>query len=83
MVNVEDVLIERLSEQCEVDGHDFGVNEANIFVHTNDPHRAFEEVRTILLGHKLWPDTRIAFRPIDGNEYTVIWPEGTATFNIS
>jgi|HubBroStandDraft_6_1064221.scaffolds.fasta_scaffold153102_4 hypothetical protein len=83
MVNVEDLLIERFTKRCEVDGHDFGSNEANIFVNTNDPRRTFEEIRTILSGHKLWPDTRIAFRQIDGNEYTVIWPEGATTFNIS
>jgi hypothetical protein len=83
MVDVEDLLIERFTEQCEVDGHDFGSNEANIFVHTNDPRRAFEEIRVILSGHKLWPDTRIACRQIDGNKYTVIWPEGATTFSIS
>ncbi len=83
MVNVEDLLIERLTKRCKVDGHDFGSNEANIFVHTSDPRRAFEEIRTILSAHKLWPDTRIAFRQIDGEEYTVIWPEGATKFDIS
>jgi hypothetical protein len=32
MVGVEDLLIERLSKRCKVDGHDFGSNEANISV---------------------------------------------------
>jgi hypothetical protein len=83
MVDVEDLLIERLTKRCKVDGHDFGSNEANIFVHTSDPRRAFDEIRTILTGHRLWSDTRIAYRQINGNEYTVIWPEGATTFNIS
>jgi hypothetical protein len=83
MVDVEDLLIERLTERCEVDGHDFGSNEANIFVHTNDPQRAFEEIRAILSGHKLWPATRIAYRQMDGSKYTVIWPKGATIFSIS
>jgi hypothetical protein len=83
MVHVEDLLIERLSNRCKVDGHDFGSNEANIFVHTDDPHRAFEEIRTILSEDKLWVDTRIAYRHFDADDYTVIWPEGTTTFDIS
>ena len=82
MVGIEDRLIERLSKRCKVDGHDFGSNEANIFIHTGDPQRAYEEIRTILSGHRLWSDTRIAYRQIDGNEYTQIWPEGASTFDI-
>jgi hypothetical protein len=82
MVNIEDLLIESLTKRSKVEGHDFGSKEANIFVHTDDPRRAFEEIRTILSGHKLWSDTRIAYRHIDGDEYTVIWPEGATTFKI-
>jgi hypothetical protein len=83
MIEVEDQLIERLTKRSKVDGHDFGSNETNIFVHISDPRRAFEEIRTILAGHRLWSDSRIACRQIDGNEYTVIWPEGGTRFNIS
>jgi hypothetical protein len=83
MVSIEDLLIERLSKRCEVDGHDFGSNETNIFVHAADPHGAFEEIRTILFGHRLWADTRIAYRKIDGDKYTAIWPAGTETFIVS
>jgi hypothetical protein len=83
MVGLEDLLIEGLSKRCKVDGHVFGSNEVNIFIHTGDPRRAFEEIRTILSGQRLWSDTRIAYRQIDGNKYMVIWPEGATTFNIS
>jgi hypothetical protein len=82
MVGIEDLLIERLTKRCRVDGHDFGSNETNIFVHTADPHRALEEIRTILSGHRLWPDTRIAYRQTDGDKYTLIWPEGSTTFRV-
>ena len=82
MVAVEDLLIAKLSEQSEVDGHDFGTGETNIFVQTDDPRRAFEEIRTILSEHKLWPDAVIAYRQMEGTEYSVLWPQGTTTFNV-
>jgi hypothetical protein len=53
MVSIEDLLIERLSKRCKEDGHDFGSNETNIFIHAADPLGAFEEIWTILSGHRL------------------------------
>ena len=82
MVEIEDLLLEKFSEQCDLDGHDFGSGETNIFVHTDDPRRAFDEIRAILSGHKLWPYAVIAYRQIDGSEYTVLWPQEVKTFNV-
>jgi len=45
MVEIEHLLVEKLGEQVEVDRHDFGSGEMNIFLHTNDPRRAFEQIR--------------------------------------
>ena len=47
---VEELLIAKLSAQNEVDGHDFGVGATNIFVLTDDPRRAFEEISGASLG---------------------------------
>jgi hypothetical protein len=82
MIAVEDLLIEKLSEKSKLDGHDFGSAEANIFVRTVDAQETLEEMRTILSGHRLWPQAVIAYRQIDGREYTVVWPPGTMTFNV-
>jgi hypothetical protein len=82
MIEIEDLLADKLSAQNEVDGHDFGSEETNIFVHTDDPRRTFEEVRTILSGHRLWAHARIAYRQVDGTEYSVLWSQGVTTFNV-
>src|ERR1700730_18667756 len=74
MINVEEVLIEKLSDENEVDGHDAGSGEVNIFVLTNDPNRAFNQVKAILSGHGLWGDARVAYREIAGSNYTILWP---------
>jgi hypothetical protein len=80
MIGVEELLIAKLTAQSEVDGHDFGADETNIFVLTDDPRRAFEEIKSILSGHRLWPIAIIAYRHMDGTDYHVLWPQGT-TFN--
>jgi hypothetical protein len=82
IVAIEDLLFDKLTERCEVEGHDFGSDQANIFIHTDDPRRAFEEIRTILTGHGLWAEARIAYRQIDGAEYIVVWPQGDTTFKV-
>jgi hypothetical protein len=82
MVEIEELLIEKLTDQFEVDGHDFGSDEANIFVRTDDTRRAFEEIKTILSGHELWPDVRIAYRQVDGTAYCMLWPPGATAFNV-
>lgn len=74
ILRLEELLIEKLSEQSEVDGHDFGSGEANIFVQTNDPHRTLQEVQGILSDHELWRSVVITYREILGTEYTVLWP---------
>ena len=82
IVGLEGVLIAKFSDQNEVDGHDFGSSEANIFVLTDDPHRTFDEAKNILSGHRLWPDLKIAYRQVNGTEYHVLWPEHTTRFDV-
>ncbi len=80
MVGVEELLIAKLTAQSEIDGHDFGGGGTNIFVDTDDPRRAFEEIKSILSEHSLWSDARIAYRHVDGTEYHVLWPQGPHHF---
>lgn len=83
MVDVEDVLIERLTGLHEIDGHDAGSGEVNIFILTSDYEKAFDEVEAILKGHGLWVDARVAYREIDKSEYTVLWPKGLNEFSVA
>lgn len=83
MIAAENALIEQLSEVHEIDGHDAGVGEVNIFILTNDFGKAFDEVKAVLECEGFWADARVAYREIDKSEYTVLWPEGVNEFNIS
>lgn len=83
MIEIEDLLTDNLSENSDVDGHDAGSGEVNIFIHTNDPRFAFDEVKAILGTRDFWVDARVAYREIEGNEYTVLWPKDLADFNVT
>lgn len=74
LAELEEKLIEFLGSEHAVDGHDFGSGEMNLFVHTNDPRKAFEKAKKILLSENQ-SEFRAAFREIKGNTYTVLWPE--------
>jgi len=83
MIEVEDALIEKLSEANDVDGHDAGSGEVNIFIRTDDPKRAFNEVKAILGSRDFWVDARVAYREVAGSEYTILWPENLNEFKVT
>lgn len=82
MIEVEDALIEKLSEANDVDGHDAGSSEVNIFIRTDDPKRAFNEVKAILGSRDFWVDARVAYREVVGSEYTILWPKDLTEFKV-
>ena len=79
LVEMEEELENKLGSTCEVDGHDFGSNEGNIFISTSDPQRAFKSVKEIL-GISALGKMKAAFRLKEGEEYTVVWPPELKSF---
>lgn len=82
MIAVENALIDVLPESSEVDGHDAGSGEVNIFINTNGPARVFSELKPMLAAADLLSSARVAFRELSKSEYTVLWPEGLETFKV-
>jgi hypothetical protein len=83
MIDIENALIDVLPDGSEVDGHDAGSGEVNIFITTNGPVRVFEAVKSILATSGVLESARIAFREQSKSEYTVLWPEGLETFKVT
>lgn len=83
MIEIESVLIDGISEDSEVDGHDAGSGEVNIFVHTDSVQGAFAEIKGLLAARAVLSSARIAYREIGKNEYTVLWPEGLERFSVA
>jgi len=80
MIRTEESLCEGLSKSHEVDGHDSGAGQTNIFVVTDAPQDAFSEIKPILQAQGKWDGVRIAFRSSYGDGYSILWPESLREF---
>ena len=79
LIELEDELEELLSDESEVDGHDFGSGEMNIFILTNEPSGTFEQVKSALTKKDL-STMKAAYRDIESENFSILWPKGLAEF---
>jgi len=82
MIAIEGLLVSTLSKSSNVDGHDTGAGETNIFIDTDDPTALYEEIRSVLGSHGAWSDIRVAYRNVEGGPYTVLWPKSFRDFRV-
>jgi hypothetical protein len=82
MVALEEFLIENLAHG-EVDGHDGGQGEVNIFILTDDPEATFASVKALLDKRRAWLDIRIAYRETTRDHYHVLWPDNLVKFEVA
>lgn len=83
LIEIENLLIEQLTDRSQVDGHDIGAGQANIFILTDDPQAAFGEVRAILSKTPSWSDARAAYRQNESDEYKILWAENLTEFTVT
>lgn len=82
IADLEDKLNEVLLD-AEVDGHDIGSGEVNIFIHANDPVNSFRIAKSILEddGVEL-NNIKAAYRKLNGEHYIPLWPENLVDFTV-
>jgi hypothetical protein len=84
LASLEAQVEEALGESGDVDGHDIGAGEANIFIITFDPEAAFDRVLRLLLRSGRSAGAKAAFRAIEGDRYHVLWPKNsTGEFTVA
>jgi hypothetical protein len=83
LIELENVLIAQLGNIGEVDGHDMGASEMNIFVRTDHPKLAFEKIQSFLGTKDFMPNLRAAFREVGKGQFTVLHPAGLTHFTIA
>ena len=83
LVALEEVLIEALGDSAEVDGHDFGSSEFNIFIFTDDPKSTFESVRGVFGTSDSMRKPRAGWRDVNANEYVPLWPPELSRFIVT
>jgi hypothetical protein len=77
VVDLEDQLTEALGEDADVDGHDIGSGQTNLFISTSNPAATFQLAKSVLQKAKRLQSLTAAYRDADGEDYTVIWPSGS------
>ena len=75
LISLEDKLQELIEPIGDVDGHDMGSGESNIFVLTADPTATFERAKPLLSKASLLDKVCVACREVHSDVFTVIWPE--------
>ena len=83
MIELEHAILANLGEVGVVDGHDAGTGEMNIFIHTNEPRRAFKAVSDLLKARGFMSRVRVAFREFGSDSFTVLHPPGAKDFSIA
>ena len=66
----------------DVDGHDLGSGEMNLFVHTDDPARTFAAASRALGDDPRWVVVRAGYRLVDGDDHVVLWPPTLDRFSV-
>jgi hypothetical protein len=74
MLAIEDRLIIAMDSAAEVDGHDVGSGETNIFILTEDPKAALARALPVLDEFGVLNRIRAAYRRVGEESYTLLWP---------
>lgn len=76
-VALEDELADELGGMADVDGHDVGSNETNIFILTSEPEIVFGHAKRVLERTNLLGAVTAAYRKVNSDRYAVVWPKGS------
>jgi hypothetical protein len=83
LVVLEDLLIENLPPTSEVDGHDFGSDEFNIFVLTDQPKESFYAAEKIIQQFHPQQQLKAAYRELGKDEFVILWPPNLQEFKVA
>ena len=76
-----EALLAAVDEGC-LDGHDAGSGELNIFILSNMPEQTFHRIQPLIEEWAPRSDVRVAYRRLDDNAFTILWPPGLGTFDV-
>ena len=82
LIDFEDELEEKLEDIADVDGHDFGSGEMNIFILSNEPTHTFSLIKDLLEKNELFSNLKAAYRDVSEERYTILWPKNLIEFTI-
>ena len=78
MVSHENAIQQIVEPIAEVDGHDVGSGEMNIFILTADPVATFERAKPLLSSASLLDKVSVAYRELRSDYFSVLWSTSSA-----
>ena len=83
LIWLEERLAEDLGRDVEIDGHDFGRGEFNIFILAREPVEVFERVKEPVGMHCRNETFRAGYRAAGQEAYIVLWPPELDKFEVA
>lgn len=83
LVQIEEMLMDAVGEEAEVDGHDMGSGESNIFIKTDDPEETFRTAKALLEDEDEFRVLKAAYREKKAGGYSILWPKGLNSFKVA
>jgi hypothetical protein len=81
LIEIENSLIDTL--HADVDGHDIGSGQMNIFIFTDTPEIIAKEILSILeLDPYLTSSAKIAYRKVESDSFVCLWPVNLREFYV-
>lgn len=82
LIEMEEKLENSLGTTSEVDGHDFGSDEMNIFIYSNEPENCFEQSKKLLESMIDIGEMKAAYRHVESEEFKILWPKWLNKFEV-
>ena len=82
LIEIEEILEYELGHDDDLDGHDMGNGQANIFIHTNEPSKLFLQISKVFNTEEL-SHSKMAFRKFGSEMFEVLWPIGESNFEMT
>lgn len=84
LIEIEEALEKYLHGLANVDGHDSGSGEMNIFILTDKPAETFDKSKFIIKAAGMLTTLSAAYRLVTGDEYLRLWPiDSTEPFTVA
>jgi hypothetical protein len=83
LIELEDGIVAGIGTLGEVDGHDMGLGVMNIFIRTDHPTLAFQQIQSLVGTKDYMPDLKAAYRDVGKDNYTILYPADLSHFALA
>ncbi|HKV61120.1 MAG TPA: hypothetical protein VJO16_04350 [Candidatus Acidoferrum sp.] len=83
LISLEEQIMQDIGDHGNVDGHDIGSGEMNIFIFTGNPKATFERIKNIRSIPNHMSNFKAGYREVGEDDFVPLYPEGLDQFSVS